>query len=116
MLYELFDNAMVDLVESHLTELQALCKKHQVLNLYLFGSAAKGGFKATTSDLDFAVEFLPTLEPIEYTENFFSLIESLELLFETDIDLVSRKALKNDVIIQEIEDSKVHIYAAQTTA
>lgn len=42
----------------HLEAIRAICERHGVLRLLLFGSAIHGNFKAT-SDVDLLVEFLP---------------------------------------------------------
>jgi len=46
---------MLELIEQHRAELDALCRKYGVKRLELFGSAARGDFRPERSDLDFAV-------------------------------------------------------------
>ncbi|HRN41373.1 MAG TPA: nucleotidyltransferase domain-containing protein [Vicingus sp.] len=103
---------MIDLIKNNIKDLETICEKHKVKSLYLFGSAAKNKFIPKKSDLDFVVEFNNTIEPIDFADNFFSLLDALKDLFKTDIDLLSYRALKNQIIIAEIENSKVQLYAA----
>lgn len=42
----------------HLEDIQAICRRHGVRRLSLFGSAIHGDFKST-SDIDLLVEFVP---------------------------------------------------------
>ena len=103
---------VIQLISENKSKLSELCKAHFVKVLFLFGSAAKGDFEEGTSDLDFVVEFDPTLAPLDFADNYFSLLDSLKELFGTEVDLVSYRALKNQVIINEIESSKIELYAA----
>lgn len=103
---------MIELIENKIEALKQICKDHYVTKLYLFGSAAKGNFDPGTSDLDMVVEFSKTIDPVDYATNYFSLLENLEKLFSRKVELLSLKALKNAVIIKEIENSKIQLYAA----
>jgi predicted nucleotidyltransferase len=103
---------MIDLIKDNIKDLETICEKHMVKSLYLFGSAAKNEFNPKKSDLDFVVEFNKNINPIDFADNFFSLLDALKDLFKTDIDLLSYRALKNQIMIAEIENSKVQLYAA----
>jgi hypothetical protein len=48
---------MIDEIELHRGELQALCRRFHLRRLDLFGSAARGDFDPECSDFDFVVEF-----------------------------------------------------------
>jgi predicted nucleotidyltransferase len=102
---------MIQLVEQRLDEIIALCKQHQVQSIALFGSAAKGSMHEQ-SDVDFLVQFSPDIDVLDYADNYFSLLEKLENLLERKVDLVTRKSLKNPVLISEINQSKTDLYAA----
>ena len=103
---------MISLIEKNQDALRQICESHHVTRLWLFGSAVKGEFDPVNSDLDIVVEFANHLPPEDYAENYFSLLEALEKLYGKKVELLSRKALKNPVMIREIEDSKVELYAA----
>ncbi|MEZ4936899.1 MAG: nucleotidyltransferase domain-containing protein [Crocinitomicaceae bacterium] len=102
---------MIKLVEDRLNEIIALCKVHRVNSIALFGSAAKNSMHEN-SDIDFLVQFSEDIDVLEYADNYFSFLEQLENLLGKKIDLVSRKSLKNPVLIEEIDRSKVDLYAA----
>jgi hypothetical protein len=102
---------VIDLVKNNLHELETLCKKHKVKSLSLFGSATTNTFNKN-SDLDFVVEFNHNIPAIDYADYYFALLEDLKNLFKKEIDLLSFRALKNKVMIAEIEKSKVQLYAA----
>lgn len=102
---------MVKLIEDHLNEIIALCKSHSVKSIALFGSAAKESMHEN-SDLDFLVQFSDEIDVLEYADNYFSFLEKLEKLMGKKIDLVSKKSLKNPILIEEIDRSKVDLYAA----
>jgi predicted nucleotidyltransferase len=97
---------MIQLVKEKLSEIAALCKSHQVDSFALFGSAACDDFDSS-SDIDFLVSFSDSVELLNYADNYFSLLEKLEKLFGRPMDLVSKKSLKNPVLIAQINKTKV---------
>ncbi|MCE7053377.1 nucleotidyltransferase domain-containing protein [Algoriphagus sp. AGSA1] len=102
---------MIDLIEHKRKELNAICRRHAVTNIYLFGSAVKGSYK-TSSDLDFAVLLSEKLSPLEHGSGFFNLKASLEDLFQREIDLVSYRVVKIPVFKEELDKTKIELYAA----
>ena len=52
------------------------------------------------------------LDVLNYADNYFSFLEELENLLGKKIDLVSKNSLKNPILIEEIDRSKVNLYAA----
>ena len=93
-------------------KLNEVCAKHKVQTLYLFGSAATTEFDEESSDLDFVVEFAKSVDPLDFADYYFSLLNSLQEMFERDVDLLSYPSLKNEVIIRQVEETKVQLYAA----
>mgnify|MGYP005854766167 CR=1 FL=1 len=102
---------MLKLNSSQQIRLEAICKKHFVKNLFLFGSAVSTSF-SVSSDIDFAVLFLENLSPIEHGEAFFALKDDLEALFLRDVDLISYRVVKNPIFKNVLDDTKVELYAA----
>ncbi|MEX2590516.1 MAG: nucleotidyltransferase domain-containing protein [Chitinophagales bacterium] len=100
---------MIPIVKDNIQQIKNLCETHQVEALYLFGSAAKGLSKKN-SDLDFLVRFSDSVDLLDYADNYFDLLGKLQKLFNRDIDLVSERSLKNPVLIQEINKSKISLY------
>lgn len=98
----------MNVAHQNINQLRALCEKHNVETLYLFGSAANGSLKPE-SDVDFLVRF-KNFDLSKYFENYTILKESLKKLFNRDVDLVEEQTLKNPVLIRSIEKSKELIY------
>lgn len=90
-------------------ELEALCRKWQVRELSLFGSALRGDF-SPESDVDVLVSFDPGAP-----WDLWDLIEmqgDLERLFGRPVDLVEREGLRNPWRREEILRTKRVLYAA----
>ncbi|WP_339706156.1 nucleotidyltransferase domain-containing protein [Algoriphagus aquimarinus] len=100
---------MIQLIKNNLDQIELLCKEHKVDSFALFGSAAKGDFD-NSSDIDFLVSFSNSIDLLDYADNYFKLLENLENLLDRSIDLVSEKSLKNPILIQEINKSKIPLY------
>jgi predicted nucleotidyltransferase len=90
-------------------EIASLCGALGVERLYLFGSAAQVSTLAEVRDLDFLVQF-KTMPPVEYAQNYFLLIERLEELFHSPIDLVEIEVIDNPYFKEAVEESKVPLY------
>ena len=99
------------LVLENLSRIAELCRRHRVKRLDLFGSAAAGEFHAESSDLDFVVEFLPDV-PKRPFAGYFELKEDLETLFDRKVDLVENTAIHNRYFREEVDETKVSLYAA----
>ncbi|MHB0935441.1 MAG: nucleotidyltransferase family protein [Armatimonadota bacterium] len=102
---------MTPIVQEHLEELKALCRKYHVAELYLFGSAANGEFKEESSDLDFLVNFQP-MDPFTYADAFLDFADDLEQLFNRPVDLVIERAIRNPYFKEEVDETKVKLFAA----
>jgi len=102
---------MNEILTTNIEKLRAACKKHAVYELYAFGSVVKGKF-GDYSDLDFAVLFDQSLSPLAHGDAFFALKDELEAIFSRHIDLLSYRALKNPIFKNELDKTKVTLYAA----
>ena len=102
---------MIALLESKRQGIAALCQRHGVRRLEVFGSAVAGRFDPETSDLDFLVEFQP-LGPGQRAEAYFGLLEGLEALCDRPVDLVMTRAIRNPYFLQAVQRSREVLYAA----
>lgn len=102
---------MTELIQNKLDDIISLCKKHRVNAISVFGSAAKGTLNED-SDIDLLVEFSQEIDVLDYADNYFSLLEQLQDIFNRKVDLVSIKSLKNPVLKEQIYQSKIDLYAA----
>lgn len=100
---------MIPLIKRHLPELQELCKVHNVESFYLVGSAAKDEMRLN-SDIDFLIRFTSQIQVLDYFDNYLDLLLKLKDLFQTNVDLISEKSLKNPILIKSLNDSKIAIY------
>lgn len=100
---------MIPLVKNNIKSLTHLCKTHGVESFYLFGSAAKGTY-TKKSDLDFLVKFSKSVNLLDYADNYFDFLEKLKKLFNTNIDLLTESSLKNPILINDINSSKIALY------
>ena len=94
-----------------LRQIKALCKKHRVSRLFVFGSVLGAEF-GPDSDIDFLVAF-DEVPLLEYADNYFSLLESFRKLFSREIDLVIEKDLLNPVLIESIRQNRALLYAKE---
>ena len=100
---------MVKGIENNIQQIIDIFKAHQVEAVYLFGSATNDSFNVK-SDYDFLVRFSKSIELLNYADNYFTLLEKLKSILKRNVDLVSERSLKNPVLIEEINNTKVPIY------
>jgi predicted nucleotidyltransferase len=98
-------------IDKYRAQLDILCKKYRVTELYLFGSAVEGDF-TEESDIDFLVSFAVHLPLLDYADNYFDLIDELKELFGREIDLLTVPSLKNPYLSSSINENKQLLYAA----
>ena len=85
-----------------------LCRKYQVRELALFGSAARGEITAQ-SDLDFLVEFQPQAHVGFLTLSALS--RELSSVLHRPVDLVPKAGLKPTLRVQVLAEAEV-VYEA----
>lgn len=96
------------LIEDNSQGISAICEKHKVGKLFVFGSILTDRFNED-SDVDMVVDFdKVTLE--DYADNYFDFKFSLEDIFGREVDLLEDKAIRNPVLRRNIDNSKVLIY------
>ena len=96
-------------IEKNKTKLISLCNKYKVNRMFIFGSAVKGNFNSTSSDIDLIVE-IEDMPPAEKGELLMRLWTDLENLFSRKIDMLTTSNVKNPFLRREIENSKFLIY------
>ena len=102
---------MTALLENHKEAIAGLCRKYSVQKLYAFGSAIRDDFRPGESDVDLLVEFAPIGGHAKF-HAYFEMLDELQGVLGTKVDLVMSGAVRNAVIAREIEKSKRMIYAA----
>lgn len=100
----------MNLIERNMEQIIALCEKHKVLQLYVFGSVLTNRFNID-SDIDFIVVFDRSRLPLlDYGENYFDFKFALESLLGRNVDLVEYNAVKNPYFKEELDETKRLIY------
>jgi hypothetical protein len=106
-------SAMLPLIAAKKVELEALCRKHHVRRLDVFGSAARGtDFDPAKSDIDFLVEFDRSNPEAMTLHSFLRLKDSLEALLGRPVDLIEPGAVRNPYIKASIERSREPVFGA----
>ena len=103
---------MVPFIETHRSDIAALCRRFNVRRLDVFGSAARGtDFDPTRSDVDVLVDYDEEHGPPTFS-GFLELRDALSDLFGRPVDLVSANSVENPFIRAAIERSRQPLYAA----
>ena len=93
-----------------MAQIIALCEKHKVLQLYVFGSILTDKFNKD-SDVDFTVIFDRSALPLlVYGENYFDFKFALENLLKRDVDLVVYDSIKNPYFKRNLDRNKELVY------
>ena len=97
------------IVSSKLSQMGSLFIQHKVKRAYAFGSVCTDRFNEK-SDIDLLIAFQDGLNPVEYGDHYFSLVEALEKLLQRHVDLVTEPTLKNPYFINSVNQTKTPIY------
>jgi prevent-host-death family protein len=98
------------ILDAHRDEIGAICERHRVRQLSVFGSAARGE-DAASSDLDLLVELSP-MSPGERADAFFGLQADLEGLLGRTVDLLEESAIRNPFLREAIDRDRTVVYDA----
>ena len=88
-----------------------LCSSNKVKSLFAFGSVLTKKFNEE-SDIDLLVE-IDDNDPLTYSDKYFNLKFELEKLLMRNIDLLEVRALKNQFLKTEIDQTKVLVYGSK---
>ena len=86
-----------------------LCVQNNVKSLYAFGSVLTDSFNSD-SDIDLIVD-IDSTNPLEYADCYFNLKFALQDLYKRPVDLLEDKAVRNNYLREEINNTKQLIYA-----
>lgn len=103
---------MHGVIEQRRAAIAALCRRHRVRRLDVFGSGARGtDFDPGRSDVDFLVEF-DTTESEPTLTTFFALRDELAAVLGRPVDLVMAGSVINPYVNAEVERTREPVYAA----
>lgn len=96
------------IINDHIEQIKKLCQLNDVKHLFAFGSITTGKFNKD-SDIDLIVD-IEGSDPLDYSDKYFNLKFKLQSLLGRSIDLLEQKAIKNPILKQEINRTKVLVY------
>ena len=99
-------------IKYKMTDFLSLCKTHNVRNLYAFGSSITDDFNEESSDIDLLIE-IDNDDPIERGENLMNVWDKFEQFFQRKVDLLTSTSIKNPILKQSIDSTKILIYDGQ---
>ena len=103
---------MISLLTSRIETLRDICRKHNVMRLEVFGTAATGQeFDDLRSDVDFLVSFPPGTELGPWLATYFNLRDDLQQALNKPVDLVMAEAATDLFFRRQLEQSRELIYA-----
>ena len=98
----------MQIIEQNIDKIIALCRKHKVAKLWVFGSVLTPRFNEN-SDIDFSVIFhYEKIQDLFVT--FFDFIEEMEHVLGRKVDLIDETAIKNLYFRKELDKTKLQIY------
>jgi predicted nucleotidyltransferase len=86
------------------------CRKHGVVWAALLGSSTQPDPKIVPRDLDIMVDLGPGLE--DRARRYFGLIQDLEAASDRSVDLIERRAERNEYLEAEFNRTQVVLYEA----
>jgi len=103
---------MIALLNHAKSQIGELCRRYDVEQLHVFGSAVHGDFDPARSDIDFVVKFRRRTPDGEYADRFLGLAEELERLLGCHVDLITTESVRNRFFRREVESNRELVYAA----
>lgn len=100
---------MIALIADNRDAIADLCRQYGVQKLAVFGSAVNGTFDPATSDLDFVLEMADYGPGV--SERFILFANSLEELFDRDVDLVFETRLTDQGFRKNVLSTMEVIFA-----
>ena len=96
-------------IEIPRAEIQDFCRRWKVAEFSLFGSVLREDF-STQSDVDVLIDFAVDADWSLF--DWLDMIEELKVLFSRDVDMVSKRGLRNPFRRQAILAGREIVYAA----
>ena len=100
---------MIAVVTERKEQLASLCERYGVLKLDLFGSAARGDFNPSDSDLDFVALFADRMNP-NYVDRYLEFADELEMLFGRPVDLITERSIRSQSFRRAVDSDRETIY------
>ncbi len=101
---------VIDLVSKNLDRIRAVCRQRGVAYLDLVGSATRGDFDESRSDVDVVIDFPDGTE--DFFGSFMGLREDLAAIFGRRVDVITIRGVRNPYILESLRRDAVRLYAA----
>lgn len=98
----------MNILNEQIDQIRKLCELNKVSRLFAFGSVTTNKF-SPESDIDLIVE-IDDNDPTSYSEKYFNLKFQLEEILKRQVDLLEQKAIRNRILKNQIDETKVQIY------
>jgi predicted nucleotidyltransferase len=98
-----------DIIRNRIAEFKLLCQTYKVKSLYAFGSSITEKFNEDSSDIDLLIE-IDNQDPIQRGENLMGIWDKFELFFQRRVDLLTYTSIKNPILRETIDSTKVLLY------
>ena len=102
---------MNQIITKQLDKIVNLCHDNKVQRLFAFGSVVGEKFNAETSDIDLLVE-VNEPDPLKKGDYLLNLWDGFEALFKRKVDLLTPNSIRNPILKEVIEETKVLVYEA----
>ena len=99
---------MHKIINDNIDSIITLCVNYNVKSLFAFGSVCTDKFN-DLSDIDLLISF-NTMDYADYADNYFSVADKFEEIFNRPVDLITDKSLSNPFFIDSINQTKTLIY------
>lgn len=99
---------METILDKYSSDIQQLCKRYGVKNLYAFGSVLTTSYNSK-SDIDLIVDFEP-IDVLQYADNYYNFKYSLEAILNKPVDLLEEKAIQNPYFKQAVNSQRQLLY------
>ena len=99
-----------DFINHRLGEIKEICRNYRVNSAHVFGSVLTDKF-SDKSDIDLVVDFKREGFHGSF-DQFMGFKTDMEQLFQRRVDLISQKTIRNEILRNEINSSKVLIYGS----
>ncbi|MCK4663840.1 MAG: nucleotidyltransferase domain-containing protein [Bacteroidales bacterium] len=96
------------IINDNIDKIRTLCISHNVKTLFAFGSVCTDNFN-DSSDIDLLISFNP-MDYGDYADNYFSVADKFEEIFDRHVDLVTDKSLSNPFFIDSVNQTKTLLY------
>ncbi|MEQ9423680.1 MAG: nucleotidyltransferase domain-containing protein [Cyclobacteriaceae bacterium] len=98
----------METLSPYIDQIKVICSDNGVKSLFAFGSVTTNKFN-NSSDVDLVVE-IEDKDPLAYSDKYFNLKFKLEEILKRPIDLLEFKAIRNPLLKEKIDSSKIQIY------